>query len=61
MTDQAKYYSTQSGLRVYVCNVPYNLRVTVNCLQACKSMCMWVMAMDTYAQVYRLVQPKKQK
>ena len=29
--------------------------------QACKSMTMWVIAMDTYAHVFKVVQPKKQK
>ena len=29
--------------------------------QACKSMCMWVRAMDQYSHVYRTVEPKRQK
>ena len=30
-------------------------------MQACKSMCMWVRAMDLYAHVFRTVEPKRQK
>lgn len=29
--------------------------------KACKSMCMWVRAVDMYAKVYRIVEPKRKK
>ncbi|RZF48033.1 hypothetical protein LSTR_LSTR002099 [Laodelphax striatellus] len=29
--------------------------------KVCKSMCMWVRAIDTYAKVYRVVEPKRKK
>lgn len=29
--------------------------------QACKSMCMWVLAMDSYSHVFRTVEPKRAK
>ena len=30
-------------------------------VQACKSMCMWVRAMDLYSKVFRTVEPKREK
>ena len=30
-------------------------------IQACKSMCMWVRAMDLYSRVFRTVEPKREK
>jgi hypothetical protein len=33
----------------------------IYCLQAAKSLCMWVRAIDLYARVYRTVEPKRQK
>lgn len=29
--------------------------------KACKSLCLWVRAINTYAKVYRIVEPKRQK
>lgn len=29
--------------------------------KACKSLCLWVRAIDTYAKVFRVVEPKKKK
>lgn len=29
--------------------------------KVCKSMCMWVRAIDMYAKIYRVVEPKKKR
>lgn len=29
--------------------------------KACRSMCIWVRAMDGYAKIYRVVEPKRQR
>ena len=33
----------------------------LSCVQACKSICMWVRAIDLYAKVFKTVEPKREK
>lgn len=48
-------------LKVYVDNKDFKPDIVGNVSKVCKSICMWVRAIDTYAKVFRVVEPKRQK
>ncbi|CAD5112359.1 DgyrCDS1592 [Dimorphilus gyrociliatus] len=48
-------------LAVYINNPKFQPETVEKVSKACKSMCMWVRAMDTYAKVFKTVEPKRQK
>uniref|UniRef100_A0A1I8GGQ9 DHC_N2 domain-containing protein n=1 Tax=Macrostomum lignano TaxID=282301 RepID=A0A1I8GGQ9_9PLAT len=50
-----------AGLKKYMENPEFTPSNVEKVSKACKSMCMWVRAMDMYAKVYRTVEPKKKK
>lgn len=53
--------STLRKLKTYIDNKDFVPEVVVNVSKVCKSMCMWVRAIDTYAKVYKVVAPKKKR
>lgn len=48
-------------LKPYIENKDFVPEVVVNVSKVCKSMCMWVRAIDQYAKVYKIVEPKRKK
>ncbi|XP_068083916.1 dynein axonemal heavy chain 6 [Anabrus simplex] len=48
-------------LKVYVDHPDFVPEAVAAHSKVCKSMCMWVRAMDSYAKVYRVVEPKRMK
>ncbi|KAJ3125643.1 Dynein heavy chain 6, axonemal, partial [Physocladia obscura] len=48
-------------LRKYIENPSFNAEAVERVSRACKSMCMWVIAMDIYSRVYKEVLPKKKR
>lgn len=48
-------------LKKYIDNPEFVPEVVERVSKACKSMCMWVRAMDLYARVYRTVEPKRKR
>ncbi|XP_050519336.1 dynein axonemal heavy chain 6 [Diabrotica virgifera virgifera] len=48
-------------LKVYIENPDFVPDKVVKVSKACKSLCLWVRAMDMYAKVYRVVEPKRKK
>ena len=48
-------------LKVYIDNPKFTPEIVEKTSKACRSMCMWVRAMDLYAHVFRTVEPKRQK
>ena len=48
-------------LKVYIQNPAFVPEAVEKVSKACRSMCMWVRAMDLYARVFRTVEPKKKK
>ncbi|GJQ70897.1 hypothetical protein Trydic_g814 [Trypoxylus dichotomus] len=48
-------------LKPYIDNKDFVPEVVVNVSKVCKSMCMWVRAIDQYAKVYKIVEPKRKK
>ncbi|KAL5020432.1 hypothetical protein ScPMuIL_003324 [Solemya velum] len=48
-------------LKKYIENPKFVPEAVEKVSKACRSMCMWVRAMDTYAHVFRTVEPKKQR
>ncbi|XP_071788570.1 dynein axonemal heavy chain 6-like isoform X3 [Asterias amurensis] len=48
-------------LKKYIENPRFVPDVVEKTSKACKSMCMWVRAMDLYSKVFRTVEPKKKK
>ncbi|XP_022090689.1 dynein heavy chain 6, axonemal-like isoform X2 [Acanthaster planci] len=53
--------STLKKLKKYIENPKFVPEVVEKTSKACKSMCMWVRAMDLYSKVFRTVEPKKKK
>ncbi|KAH3860157.1 hypothetical protein DPMN_023048 [Dreissena polymorpha] len=53
--------ATLKKLKKYIDNPKFIPDEVVKVSKACKSMCMWVRAMETYAHVFRTVEPKRQK
>ncbi|KAK3599709.1 hypothetical protein CHS0354_037182 [Potamilus streckersoni] len=52
---------TLKNLKKYIENPKFVPEAVEKVSKACKSMCMWVRAMDLYAQVYKTVEPKRQR
>lgn len=48
-------------LKVYVSNKDFKPDIIGKVSKACKSICMWVIAIDQYAKIYRVVEPKRKK
>ncbi|XP_060520964.1 dynein axonemal heavy chain 6 [Cylas formicarius] len=48
-------------LKPYVEHPDFVPEKVVNVSKACKSLCMWVRAIDMYAKVYRIVEPKRKR
>ncbi|XP_050398729.1 dynein axonemal heavy chain 6 [Patella vulgata] len=48
-------------LKKYIDNPKFIPEAVEKVSKACKSMCMWVRAMDLYAHVFRTVEPKRQR
>ena len=46
-------------LKKYIENPRFVPEVVEKTSKACKSMCLWVRAMDLYSKVYRTVEPKR--
>ncbi|XP_074661680.1 dynein axonemal heavy chain 6-like [Tubulanus polymorphus] len=53
--------STLKKLKKYIENPNFTVEKVEKVSKACKSMCMWVRAMDLYARVFRTVQPKRDR
>ncbi|KAJ3347122.1 Dynein heavy chain 6, axonemal [Entophlyctis luteolus] len=53
--------TTTKKLRKYIENPSFNPEAVERVSKACKSMCMWVIAMDIYSRVYKEVLPKKKR
>ncbi|OON20270.1 ATPase family protein, partial [Opisthorchis viverrini] len=48
-------------LKKYIDNPDFVPEVVEKTSKACKSMCMWVRALDLYARLFRLVEPKRKR
>ncbi|CAH1180440.1 unnamed protein product [Phaedon cochleariae] len=48
-------------LKAYVEHPDFTPEKIATVSKACKSMCMWVRAMDMYSKVYRIVEPKRKR
>ena len=48
-------------LKKYIDNPKFQPDQVEKVSKACKSLCMWVRAMDLYAKVYKTVEPKRKK
>ncbi|XP_076263714.1 dynein heavy chain at 16F [Rhynchophorus ferrugineus] len=48
-------------LKTYIEHPDFVPEKVVTVSKACKSLCMWVRAVDMYAKVYRIVEPKRKK
>ena len=48
-------------LKKYIENPKFVPEIVEKTSKACKSMCLWVRAMDLYARVYRTVEPKRER
>ncbi|KAJ3105519.1 Dynein heavy chain 6, axonemal [Phlyctochytrium planicorne] len=53
--------SISKKLRKYVENPSFNMEAVEKVSKACKSMVMWVIAMDIYSRVFKEVAPKKKR
>ena len=48
-------------LKKYIENPRFVPEIVEKTSKACKSMCLWVRAMDLYSKVYRTVEPKRER
>lgn len=48
-------------LKKYIENPKFVPETVEKTSKACKSMCLWVRALDLYAKVYRTVEPKRER
>ena len=53
--------TTLRKLKVYIDNKEFVPDVVATQSKVCKSICLWVRAIDTYSKVYKVVKPKKEK
>ena len=53
--------STLKKLKKYIDNPRFVPETVEKTSKACKSMCLWVRAMDLYAKVVKTVEPKRQR
>ena len=54
-------FSMLKKLKKYVENPKFKPEIVEKVSKAAKSLCMWVLAIELYARVFRTVQPKRQK
>ncbi|XP_065162410.1 dynein axonemal heavy chain 6 isoform X2 [Atheta coriaria] len=52
---------TLQKLKAYIDNKDFQPDIVASVSKVCKSMCMWVRAIDMYAKVYKIVEPKRKK
>lgn len=55
------FCSLLKKVKKYVENPKFTPEIVEKVSRAAKSLCMWVRAIELYANVFRTVQPKKQK
>ena len=48
-------------LKKYIENPKFVPETVEKTSKACKSMCLWVRALDLYSKVYRTVEPKRER
>jgi dynein heavy chain len=48
-------------LQTYVKNRDFKPDIVAKQSKVCKSICIWVLAIDGYAKIFRVVQPKREK
>lgn len=48
-------------MKPYIDNPEFLPEIVAAQSKVCKSICMWVRAIDTYAKVFRIVEPKRMK
>lgn len=48
-------------LQIYVNNPEFKPDLVAKQSKVCKSICIWVRAIDGYAKIFRVVQPKREK
>ena len=53
--------STLKKLKKYIENPRFVPDIVEKTSKACKSMCLWVRALDLYSKVYRTVEPKRER
>lgn len=53
--------STLKKLKKYIENPKFIPEIVEKTSKACKSMCLWVRALDLYSKVYRTVEPKRER
>lgn len=53
--------ATIRKLKVYVDNKDFIPEKVATVSKVCKSICMWVRAIDMYAKVYKIVEPKRER
>ena len=52
---------TLHKLKAYIDNKEFMPDIVAKVSKVCRSMCMWVRAIDMYAKVYKIVEPKRKK
>lgn len=53
--------ATLKKLKVYIDNKEFVPEIVAKVSKVCKSMCMWVRAIDEYSKVFKIVAPKKKR
>lgn len=53
--------STLKKLKKYIENPKFQPDIVEKTSKACKSMCLWVRALDLYAKVFKTVEPKRER
>ncbi len=53
--------STLKKLKKYIDNPKFQPEIVEKTSKACKSMCLWVRALDLYAKVVKTVEPKRER
>lgn len=48
-------------LKIYIDNKDFVPEKVATVSKVCKSICMWVRAIDQYAKVYKVVEPKRKR
>ena len=52
---------TLQKLKAYIDHKDFRPEIVAKTSKVCKSICLWVRAIDTYAKVYKMVEPKIEK
>lgn len=53
--------NTLKKLKVYIDNPKFNAKSVEKVSLACKSICLWVRAIDGYAKIFKTVEPKRNR